>query len=96
MSVRPFLPPLLGLLLAAGTILPATGCALSNSSGRPSGLFGSWGEREASDEGNEDWEEQVGKDARGNRPRERDPDPWWQRYVMSEKARAIERNLGID
>jgi hypothetical protein len=38
----------------------------------------------------------VGEDARGNQPRELDPDPWWKRWVMSEKARSIERNLGYD
>lgn len=38
----------------------------------------------------------VGEEARGDRPREYDPDPWWQKYVMSSKARSIERNLGID
>lgn len=96
MSVRPILSPLLGLLLAAGAILPATGCALTDTSRGLFGLFKPSGERDDTDEGNEDWEEQVGKDARGNRPREKDPDAWWQKYVMSEKARAIERNLGID
>lgn len=38
----------------------------------------------------------VGKLGRGNRPRERDPDPWFKKYLMSEKARNIEHNLGVD
>lgn len=38
----------------------------------------------------------VGEEARGDRPKEVDPDPWWQRYVMSSRARSIERNLGIE
>ncbi|MEQ8856782.1 MULTISPECIES: hypothetical protein [Gimesia] len=38
----------------------------------------------------------VGEEARGDRPRERDPDQWYKKYVMSSKARSIERNLGID
>ena len=38
----------------------------------------------------------VGDEARGDRPKESDPDPWWQKYVMSSKARNIERNLGIE
>ncbi|QDU10441.1 hypothetical protein [Gimesia aquarii] len=38
----------------------------------------------------------VGEEARGDRPKESDPDPWWQKYVMSSKARNIERNLGIE
>lgn len=43
----------------------------------------------------EDWDF-VGKEARGDRPRERDVDSWWKKYIMSDKANAIERNLGID
>ncbi|WP_298864882.1 hypothetical protein [uncultured Gimesia sp.] len=38
----------------------------------------------------------VGDEARGDRPKESDPDPWWQQYIMSSKARNIERNLGIE
>ncbi len=38
----------------------------------------------------------VGEEARGDRPREYDPDPWWQKWFMSSKARNIEKNLGID
>lgn len=38
----------------------------------------------------------VGDEARGDRPKESDPDPWWQKWVMSNKARNIERNLGIE
>lgn len=38
----------------------------------------------------------VGEEARGDRPVEHDPDPWWQKWVMSSKARSIERNLGIE
>lgn len=38
----------------------------------------------------------VGEEARGDRPREHDPDPWWQKWFMSSKARNIEKNLGID
>lgn len=38
----------------------------------------------------------VGEEARGDRVREHDVDPWWQKWVMSSKARSIERNLGID
>lgn len=38
----------------------------------------------------------VGDEARGDRPKEKDPDPWYQKYIMSAKARNIERNLGIE
>lgn len=42
------------------------------------------------------WITDAGDEARGDQPRERDPDQWWKNYVMSEKARSIERNVGID
>lgn len=42
------------------------------------------------------WITDAAEEARGDRPRERDPDQWWKKYMMSEKARSIERNVGID
>ena len=42
------------------------------------------------------WITDAADEARGDRPRERDPDRWWKDYIMSEKARSIERNVGID
>ncbi len=54
----------------------------------------------------EDWDSEVNEDdqewdfvgdeGRGDQSRERDPDPWFKKYLMSEKANSIERNLGID
>ncbi len=38
----------------------------------------------------------VGDEGRSEMPRQKDPDSWWQNLVMSEEARNIERNLGID
>jgi hypothetical protein len=38
----------------------------------------------------------VGDEARGDQVREKDPDPWFKKHLMSEKANSIERNLGID
>lgn len=38
----------------------------------------------------------VGEEARGDRPKEKEPDRWWYNLVMSSKARNIERNLGIE
>jgi hypothetical protein len=43
----------------------------------------------------EDWKF-VGKETRQHHARERDPDQWFKKYIMSEKANSIERNLGID
>jgi hypothetical protein len=51
--------------------------------------------RDPTEEANHEWD-YVGNEARGNRPREQDPDRWYKKYVQSEKARSIERNLGID
>ncbi len=50
--------------------------------------------RDPSDQTGEEWNI-VGEEGRGHMAPERDPDPWWQRLVMSPKARSIERNLGI-
>jgi len=38
----------------------------------------------------------VGDEGRADYARERDPDPWWGKMLVSDKARAIERNLGVD
>ena len=38
----------------------------------------------------------VGKEGRAEQEREQDPDRWWQNLMMSQEARNIERNLGID
>jgi hypothetical protein len=46
------------------------------------------------EEGVDDWSF-VANEARGNQMLEHDPDPWWQLNFMSEKARMIERNVGI-
>lgn len=51
--------------------------------------------RDTSDDDIDDWGF-VGEEARGDRPKEGDPDPWWQKYIMSSRARSIERNLGIE
>ena len=51
--------------------------------------------RNLTEEESDEWDF-VGTLGRGNQHREKDPDPWWKRYIMSEKARSIERNLGFD
>lgn len=50
------------------------------------------------DEEDQAWVRSAGDEAhefRGGGPMEYDPDPWYQKYIMSEKARSIERNVGI-
>ena len=48
-----------------------------------------------SDEDDGQWDF-VGDEGRADYDRERDPDPWFGKYIISDKARAIERNLGVD
>ncbi|MEZ6125956.1 MAG: hypothetical protein R3C49_22745 [Planctomycetaceae bacterium] len=50
----------------------------------------------STDSGKEDEWGFVGKEGRADQDRERDPDRWWQNLIMSQEARNIERNLGID
>ncbi|NOX54753.1 MAG: hypothetical protein GXP27_10000 [Planctomycetes bacterium] len=50
--------------------------------------------RDVTEESEDQWAF-VGEEARGARPVDHDPDPF-KRFLMSEKARSIERNLGVD
>ena len=52
-----------------------------------------WDKGTAEDAGKWDF---VGDEARGDQSREKDPDPWFKKHLMSDKANSIERNLGID
>ncbi|QDT43570.1 hypothetical protein Pan241w_36720 [Gimesia alba] len=58
---------------------------------KPKPFDANWGDEEEVDQ----WAS-VGEEARGDRPKESEPDRWWYKYVMSSKARNIERNLGIE
>lgn len=51
--------------------------------------------RDPTEEEDHNWD-YVGEIARGDRVREKEVDGFWGKYVMSEKARSIERNIGID
>jgi hypothetical protein len=52
--------------------------------------------RDLTEEEADDWVGEVGREGRGDRPMEKDPDQWWRTFMMSEKARSIERNVGIE
>ncbi|RMG37357.1 MAG: hypothetical protein D6725_08995 [Planctomycetota bacterium] len=92
---------LIAALLVAGSLTAASGCALVE----PGKEFfrQSWrifrpktsDYRDTTQEEVEDGWSFVGKEARGNQPIEHENDPF-KRYLMSPKARSIERNLGID
>lgn len=87
------------LFIATGTLL--TGCTMTDSGMnpftktvrtlRPKPFDGPAEIEDAEDE----WGF-VGKEGRADQDREREPDRWWRNLVMSEEARNIERNLGID
>ena len=38
----------------------------------------------------------VGEEGRRGQEREVDPDPWYKKWLQSDKAREIEKNLGVD
>lgn len=92
-------------LLSSGLLLAGTamfsGCILIESAqemGRQSARVFKLREtdyRDTSEEVSTEWDF-VGDEARAIRGVEKDPDPWFKKYFMSEQARSIERNLGID
>ena len=100
MSVRRTLLPLCAVAAAAAlTALP--GCALLEPWGqfwhevkrnaKPSGEDA----RDYTEEKQEEWKV-VGKEGRKGQHVEKDPDQWYRKYIMSEKAREIEENLGFE
>ncbi|MEN9556860.1 MAG: hypothetical protein RLZZ232_3146 [Planctomycetota bacterium] len=93
MLPRPMLLPAVLLLLLAGCSLVEHPKTASRRFGRmftPRPFDG-----ESVDEDNGEWDF-VGDEGRAEYDREQDPDPWFGKYLMSDKARSIERNLGID
>lgn len=50
---------------------------------------------DTTEDSQEQWEF-VGKEGRRGQSVEKDPDQWWRQYIMSEKARSIEENLGYE
>lgn len=87
--------------ILAGLLISSTGCAMMSlgrdAVTRTAKMFtpDSRDYDDGSDESGKEWEF-VGDEGRADQQRERDPDPWFKRYLMSEKARSIEHNLGID
>lgn len=91
----------LACCIATVSLFWLTGCALMEpwdnfwhdmkSVAKPSGDDG----RDYTEESQEQWEF-VGKEGRRGQEVERDPDQWYRKYIMSEKARSIEENLGFE
>jgi hypothetical protein len=51
--------------------------------------------RDSTAETEDKWLEYT-REAKATHPAEKDPDPWYRRWFMSEKARQTESHLGID
>ena len=89
------------LILLGGLVVAPSGCVLIDSAkdvGRYTKrtfTFRPGDYRDATDEQQDDWEF-VGEEGRGNQTIQRDPDQWWRKWVMTEKSRSIERNLGFE
>jgi hypothetical protein len=89
------------LLLLAVLVTTTMGCHLvenpKSATRRMTRMFTpnptDWDSKSAEDAGQWDF---VGDEGRAEQVREKDPDPWFKKYLMSEKANSIERNLGID
>ena len=91
----------LAICLLAGAMPGLTGCLLVEPWGnfwhdvtaaaKPSGDDG----RDYTEESQEEWAF-VGEEGRRGQAIEKDPDPWYRKYIMSEKARSIEENLGFE
>ncbi|MBA3314382.1 MAG: hypothetical protein M3552_07385 [Planctomycetota bacterium] len=87
--------------LATASLPMLTGCLLVEPWGnfwhdvrqaaKPSGADG----RDYTEESQEAWEF-VGEEGRRGQEIEKDPDQWYRKYIMSEKARSIEENLGFE
>jgi hypothetical protein len=94
--------PLVGLVLCL-VLIASAGCAVMSTMRevtsqtvealRPSSFDG-W---DPGSETSDPWIQQAGAEARGDRPVEKEYDPLGlKKYVMSDKARDIERNMGIE
>ncbi len=84
------------------TLMASSGCALTESvstlthAAKRTFRFRGTDVVNPADLEDEAWITEAAEEARGDLPRERDPDQWWKKYMMSERARSIERNLGFD
>ena len=87
---------LVRVFVVAGLLTSATGCAFTGPTHQTWSLFRPDPNdyRDTSEESNDQWAF-VGIEGRGDRPLEKENDPF-KPFLMSEKARSIERNLGID
>lgn len=92
------------LLTASLMVLQVTGCSTIESWRSPDRKMTQdkkSKDQDVSDDEDEEEETEdpwkfVGDEGRAGLDREEIPDPWFGKHLYSEKARAIERNLGFD
>lgn len=90
------------VVATAFTVLVVSGCAILEPIQTTtrymwkSMAFNPGDQADWTDEEDPSWVVQAGEEARGDRQRQKDPDSWFRNNFMSEKARSIERNVGID
>ena len=95
-------PIRLSIVLIASVVLVAqAGCAFQKQ------MAGVWHEtkrlatpdptdrRDSTENPDQDWSF-VGEEGRAGQEVQVDPDQWYRKYIMSEKARQIEANLGFE
>lgn len=82
------------LVFAVATSFACSGCTPASSIRETFSSLKASSEdyRDTTDESDPQWDA-VGREARGDRPLESENDPF--RFLMSEKARSIERSVGI-
>ncbi len=89
-----------GVVIVAAMLVGQSGCAMIGSTRNVASTM--WHSfkpnptdyRDSTDEINDQWSS-VGREGRGDRPLEQESDPL-KAWLMSSKARNIERNLGVE
>lgn len=92
---------IVNVIIVAGILLSSTGCvvfergkyAMRQTSRMLRPDTRDYDDDTDADSGEWDF---VGDEGRADQKREMDPDRWWKKYIMSDKANSIERNLGVD
>lgn len=81
------------LIVVSSLVIGTSGCATTNFLS----MFKNGDYADPTDGPDDPWVANAGMEARGTGPRELSEEPrWFREMVMSDRARAIESNLGID
>jgi len=88
-------------LVVAGVVVSLSGCALVEPTRMMSRQVlrqftpRADDRRDPTESVEDHWERET-REAQAIHPADRDPDPWYRKSVMSEKARQIERHLNLE